>query len=173
MRHGQTDWNINHKVQGITDIPLNEEGIRQAMSAYEKIKNIHFDYVYCSPLTRTRQTASLVTANKYPIIVDPLLIERDFGKLEGVDFHIYDMGDFWQRPLNESFDGEETVEHMLIRASKFINKIPNDSKNVLIVTHGAFYRALRAVLTDIDPTKVDLYSFKLDNCGIFEVQRGN
>ncbi|MDO4377522.1 MAG: histidine phosphatase family protein [Erysipelotrichia bacterium] len=172
MRHGQTDWNINHKVQGLTDIPLNSTGIAQAQEAFEKLKNIHFDYVYCSPLTRTKQTAALVTGNKYPIIVDPLLIERDFGDLEGVDFWVYDMSDFWDRPLDKSFNNEETVMHMLYRAQKFVDKLPK-AENILIVTHGAFYRALRAVLTDVDVTKVNLYDFKLNNCEFFKVERNS
>ena len=59
MRHGKTDWNVLHKLQGRTDIPLNEEGRRMAEAAREKYKDINFDVCYCSPLIRARETAQI------------------------------------------------------------------------------------------------------------------
>ena len=56
MRHGKTDWNAKHKLQGRTDIPLNEEGIQMAEQAKEKYKDVNFDICYCSPLvSQSRQ----------------------------------------------------------------------------------------------------------------------
>ena len=55
MRHGKTDWNAKHKLQGRTDIPLNEEGIQMAEQAKEKYKDVNFDICYCSPLVRAKQ----------------------------------------------------------------------------------------------------------------------
>ena len=60
MRHGKTDWNAKHKLQGRTDIPLNEEGIQMAEQAKEKYKDVNFDICYCSPLVRAKQTAEIV-----------------------------------------------------------------------------------------------------------------
>ena len=57
MRHGKTDWNIQHKLQGRTDIPLNEEGRQMAKQAREDYLNIPIDICYCSPLIRARETA--------------------------------------------------------------------------------------------------------------------
>ena len=54
MRHGKTDWNAKHKLQGRTDIPLNEEGIQMAEQAKEKYKDVNFDICYCSPLVRAK-----------------------------------------------------------------------------------------------------------------------
>lgn len=172
MRHGLTDWNLEKKIQGLTDIPLNETGIKQAQQAYQRLKDIHFDLVYCSPLTRTRQTAALATDNKYPIIADDLLIERDFGQMEGNDIVVSEVEKIWHEPIDQQYKNEETVAHMIWRAKTFINKIPKVDK-VLIVTHGAFYRALRVVLENIDPTTVDLFSYKLDNCGIYKISKGS
>ena len=62
MRHGKTDWNAKHKLQGRTDIPLNEEGIQMAEQAKEKYKDVNFDICYCSPLVRPKQTAEIVLA---------------------------------------------------------------------------------------------------------------
>lgn len=60
MRHGKTDWNAKHKLQGRTDIPLNEEGIQMAEQAKEKYKDVNFDICYCSPLVRAKKTAEIV-----------------------------------------------------------------------------------------------------------------
>ena len=60
MRHGKTEWNELHKLQGRTDIPLNEEGRKMAEQAREKYKDVSFDICYCSPLIRARETAEIV-----------------------------------------------------------------------------------------------------------------
>ena len=59
MRHGKTDWNARHLLQGHTDIPLNEEGRKMAEDAREKYRDLHFDLCYCSPLSRAWETAEL------------------------------------------------------------------------------------------------------------------
>ena len=59
MRHGKTDWNAAHRLQGHTDIPLNEEGRHMAIKARETYKDLHFDICYCSPLIRAKETAGI------------------------------------------------------------------------------------------------------------------
>ena len=86
MRHGKTDWNEIHKLQGRTDIPLNEEGRKMAALAKAQCDEIEFDVCYCSPLIRARETAEFVLRDrKIPIIVDERLIEMSFGIYEGVE----------------------------------------------------------------------------------------
>lgn len=58
MRHGKTDWNALHKLQGRTDIPLNEEGRLMALKAHEEYKSWNIDVCYCSPLIRAVETAA-------------------------------------------------------------------------------------------------------------------
>ncbi|MBQ1538156.1 MAG: histidine phosphatase family protein, partial [Ruminococcus sp.] len=60
MRHGKTDWNSQHKLQGRTDVPLNEEGRKMAQRAAEEYRGVHFDVCYCSPLSRARETAEIL-----------------------------------------------------------------------------------------------------------------
>ena len=85
MRHGKTDWNAKHKLQGRTDIPLNEEGIQMAEQAKEKYKDVNFDICYCSPLVRAKQTAEIVLEGRnIPIVYDDRLMEMCFGVYEGV-----------------------------------------------------------------------------------------
>ena len=85
MRHGKTDWNAKHKLQGRTDIPLNEEGIQMAEQAKEKYKDVNFDICYCSPLVRAKQTAEIVLEGRnIPIVYDDRLMEMCFGVYEGL-----------------------------------------------------------------------------------------
>ena len=83
IRHGQTDWNKEKVMQGQTDIPLNETGKEQAREQGEKLKNIVFDYIFCSPLTRTKQTLKNLNVKcKTKIIYDDRLKERNYGEFE-------------------------------------------------------------------------------------------
>ena len=84
MRHGQTDWNKEYRLQGATDIPLNEEGRRQAKEAAEKMRDIPFECVYSSPLIRAKETAQIISAfHDIPTVVDDRLKEMSFGIYEG------------------------------------------------------------------------------------------
>lgn len=86
MRHGKTDWNVLHKLQGRTDIPLNDEGRLMAMKAREDYKDIDIDICYCSPLVRAFETAQIVLKDRgIPIIMDDRLVEMSFGEYEGIE----------------------------------------------------------------------------------------
>lgn len=85
-RHGLTDWNLIPKVQGATDIPLNEGGIKQAYALADNIisSGAKIDRILCSPLSRASETARIVSEKTgIPMQVEPRLIEQNFGKWEG------------------------------------------------------------------------------------------
>lgn len=60
VRHGQTNWNLEGRIQGQTNIPLNDKGRKQAQQAKEKLQNIPIDLIICSPLMRARETAEII-----------------------------------------------------------------------------------------------------------------
>lgn len=83
IRHGTTDANANGIFQGVLDLPLNELGLRQAEALGKRFENIELDALYCTPLTRTRQTAEGLRGSKeLPILVEPGIIEVDGGLME-------------------------------------------------------------------------------------------
>ncbi|MBP5726927.1 MAG: histidine phosphatase family protein, partial [Clostridia bacterium] len=85
IRHGKTDWNVRHKMQGRTDIPLNEEGRQMAEAAREEYRDIHFDICFSSPLIRAKETAEILLRDRnIPILTDDRLLEMSFGRFEGV-----------------------------------------------------------------------------------------
>lgn len=152
-RHGQTRLNRSRLMQGLTDEPLNETGIRQARNARAQIGDIHFDAVFASPLDRAITTAGIIGGvPKEEVIVDPRIIEVDFGKYEcrkytrlGIPMTLY-----WALP--EVFPTPKTVEtvsSMVKRSSEFLREIEGkDYENVLITCHGGIIRALCGYLED-------------------------
>ena len=82
IRHGQTELNTRNVLQGRSDHPLNETGVRQAMEAAERLKGIVFTAVYSSPLIRAIRTAEIIAPALEPVI-DERLIEMEYGPYEG------------------------------------------------------------------------------------------
>ena len=146
-RHGQTNLNKKHLMQGLTDEPLNETGLLQARQAREKLGDMTFDAVYASPLDRAITTASIIgNVPKERVIIDPRIIETDFGKYECRSY--YRMGPamtlYWALP--EVFPAPESVEtiaSMVARSSSFLDELKQkDYETVLIACHGGIIRAL-------------------------------
>ena len=85
VRHGETDWNLNERIQGQTDTPLNATGRRQADLLGRRLDDVHFDAMYSSDLARTYETAQLVAKGRdLAIVADPDLREFSFGEWEGL-----------------------------------------------------------------------------------------
>ena len=83
-RHGETDWNLEHRYQGQTDIPLNAQGRRDAHALAGRLRHSQIHAVYTSDLARARETAEIVAAAAgRPIRIDPRLREMDFATAEG------------------------------------------------------------------------------------------
>ncbi len=148
MRHGKTEWNALHKLQGRTDIPLNEEGKRMARQACEKYKELNIDVCYCSPLVRALETAQIVLKNrKIPIIEDKRLSEMSFGEYEGIENSLAipdcPINVIFNQPEKyiESVGGAETFEQLFARTGSFLKEVVEPQiqagKDILIVGHGA------------------------------------
>ena len=148
VRHGQTEWNLIDRVQGQTDIPLNQTGIQQAAIAAEKAKLLPLTQIITSPLLRTLKTAAIISEAKHlPMLLDRQLIERSYGSYEGQ--YLDDI----QRQHGLSDDGSidrvlpsdaETWAQLVARShaavEKWLTACPNDV--LLFVGHAAFFRAL-------------------------------
>ncbi len=156
-RHGQTDYNKAHLMQGRLDKPLNETGIKQAKAARESLLAKHpelvFDAVYSSPLKRAVKTASIIGAvPTSEIIIDERIIEVDFGRYEKKKYHMLGlaMSLFWALP--EIFPAPKTVEpvsSMVERSHAFLKELEQkDYENVLVVCHGGILRALCGYMED-------------------------
>lgn len=154
VRHGQTVWNKAGRLQGSTDIMLNEEGVSVAKKTGEALKDTHFDVIFSSPLTRAYDTACYIRGDRdIPVIKDERIKELCFGDLEGQvmsemrkDENSHFQHFFDEPHLYVPDEKGETLEHLIERGRDFlIKEIEANEKNfkrVMIVAHGAMNKAL-------------------------------
>lgn len=176
LRHGQTDWNVVHKLQGRSDIPLNDNGRQMAKSAALKYKDLPFDICFCSPLIRAKETAEILLEGRtVPIIEDERLIEISFGEYEGKEGVMQQVGhpmyEFFNEPQNFHPDGRcESLEELFARTGEFLEDkvypLLKEGKKVLIVGHGAMNLS---IINRIDEVPIAQFWDRLPmNCEMIE-----
>ena len=146
LRHGQTDWNIGLRLQGITDIPLNQTGVEQARIAALRLNPAEWDFIASSPLSRALVTAETVAAHLGipEVAIEPLLLERSFGEAEGLTHSE------WKAAYP---DGKppagETLDELKLRANQLLGELLNKYRGtrVLAVSHGAMIRKLVRIVS--------------------------
>lgn len=147
LRHGQTDWNIDFRLQGVTDIPLNETGIAQARDAAAVIDPADWDLILTSPLSRARDTAKIVAeVNRLgEALIEPLLLERSFGEAEGLSH------EEWKEKYADTnlVPGGESLSELEARAKLLLDTLASNhrGKRVLAVSHGALIRKLLRIVS--------------------------
>jgi broad specificity phosphatase PhoE len=138
-RHGETEWNRELRIQGSSDIELNELGRRQAQSLAQELTDVELDAIYASDLKRASQTAAAVAATHgLEVSVDERLRERSFGSWEGLTRE-----DIAELPEGSRHDGEsddEVRERVLEAISEIAAAHPGEQ--VLVVSHGGALNAL-------------------------------
>ena len=172
VRHGETEENYNNRIQGRSNHLLNDTGRRQCMRVKEKIKDRHYDICYMSPLIRCVETAMILIGDRVKTVVDERLIERNMGSLEGKDFKEYSHYIYWDYDLNSCENEVEGLQDIFKRCQEFLDDIQKNHENdgsILVVTHGAPYRALRHLLLK-HPLKGHLYDGSISNCQIEEFE---
>ena len=175
MRHGQTAMNRKKVLQGRSDLPLNEEGRREARQAGERFRKagILFDGVYSSPLLRAQETAGLIT--DAPVTVDQRLIEMDYGPYEGMDLlHpapevLTFFSDFSRNPAPE---GIEPLDQVVRRLGEFLEEIREEARDrtILLSTHAI---AMKGALEYLTPeSKGGYWSVYIGNCAVYRTGIG-
>ena len=153
VRHGQTDFNRDGKLQGTSDIPLNETGVAQAHTAARLLADERWDAVVSSPLERAAVTADIIAATlglevggRYAS-----LIERAYGEAEGLtkEQAVERFGTDWP--------GEEDFDDLQRRAVAAVDEVArrNPVDALVIVTHGTFIRAFADHVTGIETRTPD------------------
>lgn len=170
VRHDQTDWNKEGKVQSRADIPLNETGREQAREIREQLKNVVFDGVYSSELCRAIETAEIISGSKN-VIRDERLSEVDNGKFEGVE-----VSEMVRIRLSPDFDpakyGTESRESIRERVFSFLDKIVPGyiGKNLLIVSHAGTCKYVR-LWFEGEPEDGNIDKLMLKNCQVLTYDR--
>jgi probable phosphoglycerate mutase len=141
VRHGQTEWSRTGRHTGRTDVPLTEEGERQARAVGAALRARSFALVLSSPLLRARETARL--AGFEPELRDDLA-EWDYGEYDGLTTpEIREQVPDWTIWRYGALGGE-TVEQLAVRADRMIAELLRVDGDVLVFSHGHFLRALTA-----------------------------
>ena len=166
VRHAETEWNYEGKLQGCQNMELNETGIRQAKKLKLKISNLSYDYCYMSPLIRSVQTAIILIGDRVETIPDKRLVERNLGELEGKDRKLYAVHKYWDYKLNCNDLGVEPVQEIFKRCEDFLDYLKNkydDDTTIMVVSHGAPIRALHHILSNSNRNG-NLLDIKIPNC---------
>lgn len=169
VRHGQTDWNIQNKIQGFSDIPLNATGLEQANNLKEQLSKFSIDKIYASPLIRTVQTANILNEVFHvPIELENRLIERNFGIYEGTVAQI-NLADYFDYEKNLSTNDVEPIQDLFHRVWSFLDELieKHPNENILLVTHGGTYRAIYSYFYGILSAS-QILSCKLHNCEVHQ-----
>lgn len=167
VRHGETDWNRARRIQGRTDIPLNDTGRDQARHTAGLLARRRWDAVLTSPLARARETAEIIAGELG--LPDPesvaALVERNYGAAEGLDFRQIEA----RYPEGSDVPGRESREEVAARVVPELQRIAaaRPGESLVIVSHGG---AIRAVLSEVEPawstdriTNGSIHSFRLED----------
>lgn len=191
IRHGQTDMNVLHRMQGRTDTRLNEKGRQQAREAAKFLKKegIVPDRVIVSPLDRARETAEIVSGRPRDLQEpDDRIIEMCFGEAEGKPNEELAQGfyeSFFRTVVDyEPPDGAESYEDLFDRIADFVEDLrkryilrvgETDVKErrgdhgptIFVVSHGAALHALLAYVGHVE--RKDFWKIDVNNCAVFQV----
>lgn len=177
MRHGTTEWNVLHKLQGRTDIPLNAGGRALAAQVRETYRDVHLDICYCSPLCRARETAEIFLHGRdIPICPDDRLVEMCFGSYEGVENSLgqsdLPIGVLFRQP--EAYvpaDGVESLDALFARTGAFLEEVVlpqvQEGRDILIVGHGAMNASIICRLRGLP--RAEFWSAGLESCKLIRL----
>ena len=177
VRHGETAWNAEHRVQGQLDIPLNEIGLRQAQAVGTALKEERFDAIYSSDLVRARQTGDPI-ANFLSIkmLLEKDLRERHYGIFERLTYaevkvrYPEDYARFEARDPEYAFRTGESLRSFYERSISVLLKIvkQNKDQNILVFTHGGVLDKLYRFVTGLPITAQR--DFGIPNAGLNRIE---
>ena len=152
VRHGATEWSRSGQHTGRTDLPLLPEGEEQARATGSLLANIDFSLVLCSPMQRARRTCELAGLLDRAV-TDNDLQEWDYGDYEGVTTPtIRETVPGWTVWSGICPNGE-TIEQVSNRADRVIERVRNESGNVIVFAHGHILRVLTARWCELNPVE--------------------
>lgn len=170
FRHGQTDWNIDMRLQGTADIPMNKTGIEQVTRAADVIAEQDWDILIASPLGRAQHSAEIIASRLgiSEIGTEALLLERAFGIGEGMDYKT------WQEQFAHLDDipGAESATQVATRSRMLLEHVEQNfnGKRVLAVSHGAL---IRFVLSEVSLGQLPPKGERLQNASLHIVRKSS
>jgi broad specificity phosphatase PhoE len=149
-RHGETAWSLSGRHTGLTDLPLTEQGERNARRLGERLAGWVFDKIFTSPLQRARRTCELAGFGN-AVEVDRNLVEWNYGDYEGLRTpEILAKRPDWQL-FRDGCPGGESPEKIGARADGVLSRLRANNGNVLVFSSGHFLRVLAARWLGLEP----------------------
>lgn len=168
VRHGQVPHNAL-KQYNTTDEDLTEIGKQQAKELRDKIKNIKFDLIICSPLNRAKHTAEIININNNKIIYDDRIRERSCGDLSGKPLEVTNREEYWNYNTKIKYGTSENIKLFFERVYKFLDELKiKEYDNVLIVAHSGVSKAFSGYFEGIQNGK--FLNRGLKNCEMKEYE---
>ena len=167
VRHGQSIWNLENRFTGWVDVPLTEQGQKEARACGQKLKGVDIQVAYTSALTRAQNTLALILeemGTTVPVIRDQALNERHYGDLQGLNKEETaerfgaDQVKIWRRSYDIPPPNGEALKNTAERTIPFFERcILGDikqGKNVLVVAHGNSNRSIVMMLDNLSKEEV-------------------
>ena len=175
VRHGETEWNVQRRFQGQTDVPLSDFGKWQAELIAGRLKSQKIDALYTSDLKRARETAAAIAEfSRLEIVSEPRLRELKFGILEGMTFDEAqvqhpEMIAAWLDDFHSTPEGSESIEDFHLRLVSLLEdlKRKHDEQVVLLVAHGGPLSEILRIVLGLSQEK--RWYLELENASLSEV----
>ncbi len=177
VRHGETAWNAEHRVQGQLDVPLNATGQAQALAASRVLAQEKFDVIYSSDLSRARQTAQpTASLLSMMVLLEKDLRERHYGIFERLTYaevkarYPEDYARFEARDPDYAFRTGESLKDFYARSIAVVARIAqaHEGQSILVFTHGGILDKLYRFITGLPITAQR--EFGIPNAGLNRVE---
>lgn len=171
VRHGKTEWNKEKRAAGLTDIELNEDGIKQAEELRDKLKDVNFDLIISSPLKRAVKTANIINeCHGKEIKIEEGATERNLGIYEGQpnEQDIFNEIRYYTKnvPVEKGEDCKTYTEKVSKFLEETIKTYNGKIDTLLIVSHGFFLRSAMWYFNGVPTEPEEVVRFK--NCQVDE-----
>lgn len=169
VRHGETDWNAERRIQGqLKEVALSANGREQARAIAEDLAATSATLIIASDLDRTMQTAEIISKRlQLPIATEPALRERHFGITQGELYSdVADLVHEWWKTADHRVEGGESNRDVYERVSRYLQRLVADppGRELILVTHGG---TMNMALAWLDRVPVDTYEFqRFENCAV-------
>jgi 2,3-bisphosphoglycerate-dependent phosphoglycerate mutase len=187
VRHALSEWNSLGIWTGVTDVHLSEEGFSVARKMGELLKNFCFDYIFDTPLIRTKETllaileANSLTKKDVPIVEAKELIERDYGDYTGKnkwqvkeeigEEEFIKIRRSWDYPIPNGESLKMVYDRSVPYYLNEILPLVKEGKNVLIVAHGNSLRALSKYIESMSDVEINNFEIDFDAVTIYDLDQ--
>jgi len=176
IRHGETDWNIERRFQGSSDLELNEYGRQQAACLAGRLADEVYDFIYSSDLIRVQQTAKIALGERHKQArLDKRLREIHFGKFEGMTYaeikaqYPVELAQ-WEADRNSGVLETERADDLIARIQAFLDDMRahhTENERVLVIAHGGAIALILSLALGMPPSR--WWQLRMDNAAITRI----